>query len=226
MNALPKLEDISRPQKTGNAGQMNSPFGKIRRVRIANGVAVDLAHDQLTEAEPAQEISSEPAVNIEDLVEKAVQKERDAAAIRQENALLDQKAAFVESIKLARQAWVAEESSAISAALEAAIADMQQSIEDKLGDVLAPFVTERFCAQAISEVADLIRSAVNTESELNVCVAGPGDLVQAISTSLSGIITLNVKDNTEPEVTAYVNDAMIETRFTEWGAKLKNQMSS
>lgn len=203
------------------------PFGKIRRLRMVDGVVVsgDPSPGSADSGVSNSQAEKEPSVDIGELIAQARAEEAASAAVALEEAMRQKDSEHAEALAAERARWVEAVASQFSVGLEASIAALRQTIEDKLSAVLEPFVIDEFARQALDEASSLIDDSFNVGGEVAICISGPQEMVEALSDRVGKrAASLKVVNNEDMDVSVVINDALIETRLSEWMARLKDSM--
>jgi hypothetical protein len=121
----------------------------------------------------------------------------------------------------ARRAWAETEGALIALQISRAIAAISAEIEDGVARVLTPFLEKRIVDDALAKVAFEIGKLLSDDDAIKVRICGPSDLVSQLSKRMpADVASVTVMERDQPEVTVFANKTIIETRLTEWLARL------
>lgn len=150
---------------------------------------------------------------------REAQMEAEAALAASESARAQEQKSFETRIEKLRQDWTAGEADRLAASFKAAIEGLGTQLSDALAPILAPFVEERVRAQALSDLAGLVKQQLALGSGV-IRITGPQDLLDALGTRLEAAEGLTFTPGPSPEVRIEADGAVIETQLTAWRDRL------
>ncbi|WP_157961472.1 hypothetical protein [Microvirga flavescens] len=187
----------------------------------------DLAGAQIPER-PAPALKPQPPVqDIAALVASAEERGRSegrAAALHEaQETLALERARFAEQLSAERERWLSKESEQLSSQLTDAVQHLEEKLADSMARIITPFLSDGVRRQILDEFVANLSSLLEDRGKPVVTVRGPGDLLDALSDRIgSAAMAVSFVKADEPEVSAVVDDTMIETQFAAWGARLAN----
>ncbi len=119
-----------------------------------------------------------------------------------------------------RKAWSEAESAGLALHIDRSIAALKSEIEHGVARILAPLMEKKLVDEALAKLAVEIGKLLSDDDAIRLKVCGPSDLIFELSKRIpdNASITLIARD--QPEVTVFANRTVIETRLTEWLARL------
>jgi hypothetical protein len=110
--------------------------------------------------------------------------------------------------------------------LDDAMVEVEQKLAAAAARILARFLSAKVRERALKELAETVAGLTAGKAGLAVTLFGPPSLIAALETLLADkkkAMTLSIAPDA-PEVTATLDDTMIETRLGEWAARLENAL--
>jgi len=123
-------------------------------------------------------------------------------------------------IEQARKAWAEAEGALLAKQLSRNVAALKAEIEASLARILTPILGQKLIEEALAKVAIEIGKLLSDEDAIKLKVYGPADLLFQLSKHLPPSVNVAVTAQDKPEVTVFANKTVIETRLTEWLARL------
>lgn len=121
----------------------------------------------------------------------------------------------------ARRAWVETEGALIALQISRAITAMKTELESGVARVLTPLLEKRLVGEALAKVALEIGKLLSDDDAIKLRICGPSDLISQLSKRMpANVASVTVMERDQPEVTVFANKTVIETRLTEWLARL------
>jgi len=149
-----------------------------------------------------------------------------AAMAASEAKLEEQRALFARQLGTEREAWAAQEGQKLGAQLTAGLLALEAQIADAVARVLAPFVEARLCHQAIADLRADLEVLLTRNASLNVSIAGPEDLLQALRDQLCGTpCSVTYVANSACEVRITADQAILETRLAAWKTRIEEAVT-
>jgi hypothetical protein len=149
-----------------------------------------------------------------------------AAMAASEAKLEEQRALFARQLGTERETWAAQEGQKLGAQLTAGLLALESQIADAVARVLAPFVEARLCHQAIADLRADLEVLLTRDASLNVSIAGPEDLLQALRDQLSGTpCSVTYVANGACEVRITADQAILETRLAAWKTRIEEAVT-
>ncbi len=201
------LKDFSEPQTLPLAMSADG-FG--------DGLEDDLALPMMVE---------EP-VDIEAERAEAYAKGHDAATEELQQRFDEERqallAAHAEEIAALREKYETETAATIATGLQDIAALTAQAVSDQTARILSPLIDEALVAKAISDMADIIRSAMLEGDLGTLTVRGPVHLFEKLKTAL-GEPTPLLRHIEAPDldIAVDIGETALVTRMSAWLASLK-----
>jgi hypothetical protein len=123
-------------------------------------------------------------------------------------------------IEQARRAWAETEGALLALQISRGVAALKAEIETGLVRVLTPLMEQSLIDEALAKVAVEIGKLLSDDDAIKLKIFGPPDLVSQLSKRMPPSVAVAVTANDQPEVTVFANKTVIETRLTEWLARL------
>lgn len=156
----------------------------------------------------------------------------DVSALRRDfeaemaDALQKQAAAHEESLRDARAGWVEQQGDALARRIDEHIAAAFEALRLDVSRVLAPFVSREIQSEALKELMEAARIALETEDPPAIRLAGPKDLIEKISKSLTvQASSVTLVETDDVDVTVDLGRTKIETRLDAWMRRLSESRS-
>jgi hypothetical protein len=127
---------------------------------------------------------------------------------------------FRVKIEQARRAWAETEGALLALQISRAVAALKAEIEAGLVRVLTPIMEQSLIDEALAKVAVEIGRLLSDDDAIKLKIFGPSDLVSQLSKRMPPSLAVAVTAKDQPEVTVFANKTVIETRLTEWLARL------
>lgn len=177
---------------------------------------------------PPKRVQVQPEEAVEDTAsliqaaEERVRTEERASAQRElEIAIASEKAKADQRVAEERLKWVREEAAALASQLKAALEALEVKLADKVASIMTPFLVDTLHRQAIDEFKIMLSSLVAEGQGAAIRICGPEDILSALVTELeTSKIAIEYRVNDEPDVSAKINDTVIETQLQKWIGRL------
>jgi hypothetical protein len=184
----------------------------LRRVR----------HSQEPEPVRAPSAEERQAELIKMLENQVRMEEREAARLRFEEALEEERQRHVEEMAAQRVIWVEQEALQLSSQIIKAAGNLESVLSEKVTRILAAVIPEALKQNAISEFTEILATILSGENTPLLKVTGPEDLLSSIKGSMmlrEGLVEFVAADVVE--VTLVAGDTMVETQFGAWTERLQ-----
>jgi hypothetical protein len=143
-----------------------------------------------------------------------------------DRARAEDRVAFDRELVERENEFNANTAAALLARLDLALAGIEQRLADATARVLARFLSAKVRERALKELTETIAGLTAGREGMAVKVSGPPLLIAALEPLIADKATafaVTVAPGA-PEVTAKLDDTMIETRLGEWMARLSATM--
>jgi hypothetical protein len=124
------------------------------------------------------------------------------------------------SIEAARRLWSETESGSLARQIESAAAAIKADIADAAARVLKPLVAQAIIGQALAKLASEIEKLLSHDDAINLKISGPADLVSELRKQIPPQTAVTLLAGDKPEITVFANKTVIETRLSEWLARV------
>jgi hypothetical protein len=181
--------------------------------------ALAIVGRRLSDAEDA-------AARIAEAHASGVESGKAAAMAASEAKLEEQRALFARQLGTEREAWAAQEGQKLGVQLTAGLLALEAQIADAVARVLAPILETRLCHQAIADLRADLEVLLTRDASLNVSIAGPEDLLQALRDQLSGTpCSVTYVANGACDVRITADQAILETRLAAWKTRIEEAVT-
>lgn len=143
---------------------------------------------------------------------------RAEAEAEAETQIAAERVAFEERLRGARRDWVEAEGAALARGLNAAFAELDATLSQRVARLLAPVLTDALRRQAVDALSAAVTRLLAEPQPSAIAITGPEDLIAALSRRLSGLsaaIAFTAAD--VAEVTVCAGETVIETELSAWG---------
>ena len=178
------------------------------------------------EDDPAFPTVVEEPVDIEAERAEAYAKGHDAASEELQQRFDEERQALLtahaEEMAALREKYETEAAAMIAAGLEGIAGLTAQAVSDQTARILSPLLDEALVAKAISDMADIIRSALLEGDVGTLTVRGPLHLFEKLKTAL-GEPTPLLRHIEAPDldIAVDIGESALVTRMSAWLASLK-----
>lgn len=188
------------------------------------GIAILRRVKQVQEAESNRAPSPEErkAELIQSVSEQVRMEEREAARLRLEQALEEERERHREELATSREIWVQQEALQLSAQIVNAVGNLETVLSEKVARILAAVIPEALKQNAIAEFTEILGTILSGESASLLRVTGPEDMLSAIKAGMAlreGLVEFVPTD--EVEVTMVAGDTMVQTQLGAWADRLQ-----
>lgn len=169
------------------------------------------------------DIAAERAVAHADGFETGLAEARRQANEEREQ-LLKAHADELEAVRAVHQNEIA---SIVERKLTEAALLLAEAVSEQTAKVLAPVVEEALIAKAVSDLADLLRSAILEGDVAEVVLRGPAPLFEKLTAALGDghANLLRHIPADDLDITAEIGDAALVTRLSAWSARLREVLA-
>ncbi len=123
-------------------------------------------------------------------------------------------------MEAARKSWSETEGAALAAQITTAASALKADIADSIARILRPLVAQKLAAEALAKLASEIENLLSHDDAIHFKVSGPPDLVFELRKHIRPNAVVSVVAGDKPEVTVCANKTVIETRLSEWLARI------
>ncbi|MFZ1110044.1 MAG: hypothetical protein WAN43_17060 [Rhodomicrobium sp.] len=124
------------------------------------------------------------------------------------------------NMEQARRAWARTEGAQLAQQIGQGLEALKAEIEAGLVRVLTPLMAQSLIDEALAKVAVEIGKLLLDDDAIKLKIFGPSDLVSQLSKRIPPSVAVALTAKDQPEVTVFANKTVIETRLTEWLARL------
>jgi len=161
----------------------------------------------------ADVVEPEPPIDVEAL-------RRDFEA-EMADALQKQAAAHEEALSNARAQWIEQQAEALARRIDENIAMAFESLRMDVSRILSPFVSREIQSEALKELIDATRQALEDETSPAIRLSGPKDLIEKIAQAIAAEpVAVTLAETDEVDVTVDLGLTKIETRLDAWMRRL------
>lgn len=201
------ISDFSSPAKGDGLG-----ISVLRRVKQVQEVE--------TERIPSAE--ERKAELIRSVADQVRSEEREAARLRLEQALEEERERHREELAVQREIWVQQEALQLSSQIVTAVGNLEVVLSEKVARILAAVIPEALKQNAIAEFTQILGTILSGESVSLLRVTGPEDILAAIRAEMvlrEGLVEFVPTDDVE--VTLAAGDTMVQTQLSTWAERLQ-----
>lgn len=131
-------------------------------------------------------------------------------------------AAHAEELATLREKHEAEIAETIAARIREIAQLTAQAVSDQTASILAPLLDEALVAKAVSDMADIIRTAMLEGDAGTLSVHGPQHLFEKLQTALGAPAPLlRHVEAPDLDITVDIGETALVTRMSAWSASLK-----
>jgi len=123
-------------------------------------------------------------------------------------------------IEASRKDWSEMEGASLAREIARAAAGIKAEIADAAARILRPIVAAKLADEALAKLAIEIEKLLSQEDAIHLKISGPADLVTELRKRLPPYVAVTVLAGEKPEVTVFANRTVIETRLSEWFARI------
>ncbi len=181
-------------------------------------------------ASPQPVATAEPPPDVDALVARAVEQAEEALAARLEaahaEALQAQRQADADAAAASLASLGGEMSAAVTAGIAAMETRLTASTEEAVARVLGGVLGDDLRARSLAALAGTIGAALGDAEAVGIRVSGPQFLFEPLKAAL-GARTDQLHFTEAPglDLTVSIDDAVFETRMSEWAAALSEVLS-
>ena len=135
-------------------------------------------------------------------------------------AILQHEAEWKAKLDRARRAWAETEGAALAQQTANAIAALKAEMEDCVARILRSLLEKRLIDEALTKLAIEMGKLLSDDDAIRFKISGPPDLVSQLGDRIPGIVPVAVISGDRPEVSVFANKTVIETRLSEWLARI------
>lgn len=123
-------------------------------------------------------------------------------------------------IEAARKEWSETEGARLGDRMDEAMSKIETNIADTVARILKPLVAKEIVEEVLVKLVREIEKLLSFEDAIHLKISGPEDLVFELRKHIppNAMVTVLAGDN--PEVTVIANKTVIETRLSEWLARV------
>ncbi len=147
---------------------------------------------------------------------EGMQKAKDACNA----AILQQEQDLKAKLELARKTWAETEGAALAQQTANAIAALKEEMEDAVARILRPLLEKRLVDEALAKLAIEIGKLLSDDDAIRFKISGPPDLVSQFRERIPETVPVVTIGGDRPEVSVFANKTVIETRLSEWLARI------
>lgn len=124
-----------------------------------------------------------------------------------------------------RLTWANREADALAAQLTSGLEKLETSIADMVAELLKPFLLKAVHSRAMSDLLEVIDTALLKEEGVALEISGPEDLLQLLREKLSGKnIALLFTPGEGPEIRITAGQTALETQIRAWTARIEEAL--
>ena len=97
---------------------------------------------------------------------------------------------------------------------------IKTDIADAVARILRPLVAQKIVDEALAKLVHEIEKLLSFEDAIHLKISGPADLVFELRKNIPSNAIVTVLAGDKPEVTVIANKTVIETRLSEWLARV------
>jgi len=201
------ISDFSSPAPGDGLG-----LAILRRVKQVQEVASDRTPS-------AEERRAELIQSVADQVRS---EEREAARLRLEQALEEERERHREELAAEREIWIQQEALQLSSQIIRAVGNLEAALSEKVARILASVIPDALKQNAIAEFTEILGTILSGENGSLLRVTGPEDILSAIKAGMAlreGLVEFVPTD--EVEVTLVAGDTMVQTQLGAWAERLQ-----
>jgi hypothetical protein len=125
----------------------------------------------------------------------------------------------------ARRTWSEAQGAALAQQFENAVLALKDDIAGTVAKILSPLVSQKLADEALSKLLHEIEKLLSSEDAIHLKISGPADLVFELRKHIPSNAAVTVLAGDRPEVTVMANKTVIETRLSEWLARVGGDSS-
>jgi hypothetical protein len=125
----------------------------------------------------------------------------------------------------ARKVWSEVQGAALAQQISDGVSALKASIADTVGRILSPLVAQKLADEALTQLAHEIDKLLSSEDAIHLKISGPADLVFELRKHIPSNAMVTVLAGDKPEVTVVANKTVIETKLSEWLARIGSDSS-
>ncbi len=123
-------------------------------------------------------------------------------------------------VEAARKAWTETESALLAQQFANAASTIETDIADAVARILRPLAKQVLVEEALAKLAHEIEKLLSFEDAIHLKISGPADLVFELRKNIPSNAIVTVLAGDKPEVAVIANKTVIETRLSEWLARI------
>jgi flagellar biosynthesis/type III secretory pathway protein FliH len=163
--------------------------------------------------EPEEDIEARLAAAREAGHAEGMEAARAEAAAEREQAARD----FDELLATERQKWISNEAAVLAEKLTAAVAQMQETLAECVGQVLRPFVVDALRKQMLAELVEQVAAIAASHEGLAMKITGPADLIAGLREKFAALLlAVDYQPGDGVDVHVVAGQTTIETRLRAW----------
>ncbi len=206
------ISDFSSPTSADGFG-----IGILRRVK-------QVQEEEIVRVPSAAERQAELIQSVE---ERVRMEEREAARLRLEEALEQERQRHHEEMAIQRELWVEQEALQLSAQIVKAVGNLETVLSERVTRILAAVIPDALKQKAIAEFTDILGTILSGENAPLLRVRGPEDILSGIKAGMvlrEGLVEFTPTDDVEVTLTA--GDTTVETQFSAWVERLQTSLKA
>jgi hypothetical protein len=123
-------------------------------------------------------------------------------------------------IEAARKSWAESEGASLARQIGGAASALKAEIASLAASILRPLIARELADQALAKLAFEIEKLLSHDDAIQLKISGPADLVFELRKRIPQHAIVTVVEGDKPEVTVFANKTVIETRLSEWLARI------
>lgn len=121
-----------------------------------------------------------------------------------------------------RQKFEAEATQAIAGGMQKLALEIAYAVSDQTAAAIAPLISEQIAAKAVSDLADLLRTAILSGEAATVTVKGPRGLFDVLVGNMPEVAgSLRHVEADDLDLSVDIGETVLVTRISAWTASLK-----
>ncbi|MHB0954533.1 MAG: GTPase, partial [Allorhizobium sp.] len=121
-----------------------------------------------------------------------------------------------------RQKFEAEAMQTIAGGMQKLASEIAYAVSDQTAVAIAPLLSEQIAAKAVSDLADLLRTAILSGEAATVTVQGPRGLFDALVGNMPEVAgSLRHVEAEDLDLSVDIGETVLVTRISAWTASLK-----
>lgn len=121
-----------------------------------------------------------------------------------------------------RKKFEAEATQVIAGGIRRLASEIAYAVSDQTAVAIAPLVSEQIAAKAVSDLADLLRTAILSGEAGTVTVKGPRGLFDALAGNMPEVAgSLRHVEADDLDLSVDIGETVLVTRISAWTASLK-----